>query len=146
MKSYPLWKMRSMLKQWNTPFPAESAKPLNHYSNRSVLIGRSPLPPSELWRPKRFLWPRWESFTVKAKRMKNPKVCGPNWSKITPRCKHSASCSIPCLATLAIIKRELNSWKMAVIEAGGLFALAYIMTFIVYQAGTLLKIGTTLIN
>jgi len=54
--------------------------------------------------------------------------------------------SIPCLATLAIIKRELNSWKMAVIEAGGLFALAYIMTFIVYQAGTLLKIGTTLIN
>ena len=49
--------------------------------------------------------------------------------------------SIPCLATLAIIRKELNSWKMAFIEAGGLFALAYISTFIVYQLGTLLKIG-----
>jgi ferrous iron transport protein B len=50
--------------------------------------------------------------------------------------------SIPCLATLAVIKRELNSWKMAAIEAGALFALAYISTFIVYQLGTILKIGT----
>jgi ferrous iron transport protein B len=49
--------------------------------------------------------------------------------------------SIPCLATLAIIKRELNSWKMAFAEAGGLFLLAYISTFIVYQLGTWLNIG-----
>ena len=54
--------------------------------------------------------------------------------------------SIPCLATLAIIRRELNSWKMAVVEACGLFALAYIMTLIVYQLGTLLNIGTKLIG
>ena len=54
--------------------------------------------------------------------------------------------SIPCLATLAIIKRELNSWKMAGIEAVGLFALAYITTLIVYQLGTLLQIGTKLIS
>ena len=53
--------------------------------------------------------------------------------------------SIPCLATLAIIKRELNSWKYAFIEAGGLLTIAYIMTFIVYQAGSLLKIGTTML-
>ena len=50
--------------------------------------------------------------------------------------------SIPCLATLAIIRKELNSWKMMFIEAGGLFLLAYISTFIVYQLGSLLKIGT----
>jgi hypothetical protein len=31
---------------------------------------------------------------------------------------------------------------MAAIEAGALFALAYISTFIVYQLGTILKIGT----
>ena len=49
--------------------------------------------------------------------------------------------SIPCLATLAVVRRELNSWKMAVVEAAGLFILAYVMTFIVYQLGTLLKIG-----
>ncbi len=54
--------------------------------------------------------------------------------------------SIPCLATLAVIKRELNSWKMAVIEAVGLFALAYIITGIVYWGGTILKIGTAFIG
>ena len=54
--------------------------------------------------------------------------------------------SIPCLATLAIIKRELNSWKMTGIEAIGLFALAYITTLIVYQIGSLLQIGTKLIG
>ena len=53
--------------------------------------------------------------------------------------------SIPCLATLAIIKRELNSWKMAVAEAAGLFTLAYIVTMVVYQAGSLLQIGTKIL-
>ena len=50
--------------------------------------------------------------------------------------------SIPCLATLAITRRELNSWKMTMCEGAGLFCLAYVTTFIVYQAGLLLKIGT----
>ena len=53
--------------------------------------------------------------------------------------------SIPCLATLAVVKRELNSWTMAVVEAGGLFVLAYITTLIVYQLGVLFRIGTSLI-
>ena len=50
--------------------------------------------------------------------------------------------SIPCVATLAVIRRELNSWKMVFVEAGGLFALAYLTTLIVYQLGTLFGIGT----
>ncbi len=50
--------------------------------------------------------------------------------------------SIPCLATLAIIRKELNSWKWMFFEAAGLFALAYVTTLIVYQLGMLLKIGT----
>ena len=50
--------------------------------------------------------------------------------------------SIPCLATLAIIRRELNSWKWMFFEAAGLFVLAYVTTFIVYRLGMLLKIGT----
>ena len=49
--------------------------------------------------------------------------------------------SIPCLATLAVVKRELNSWKMAVVEAAGLFVLAYSVTFIVYQICSLLGVG-----
>ena len=50
--------------------------------------------------------------------------------------------SIPCLATLVIIRRELNSWKWMFLEAAGLFALAYVTTLIVYRIGLLLKIGT----
>jgi ferrous iron transport protein B len=53
--------------------------------------------------------------------------------------------SIPCLATLAVIRRELNSWKMAFVEAGSLFALAYIATFAVYQLGRLFQIGDKLL-
>ena len=49
--------------------------------------------------------------------------------------------SIPCLATLAIIRRELNSWKMVFVEAAGLFLLAYTVTLVVYQLGTWFKIG-----
>ena len=54
--------------------------------------------------------------------------------------------SIPCLGTLAVIKRELNSWKMVFVEAGGLLLLAYTLTFIVYQGGKLLNIGTQLLG
>ena len=53
--------------------------------------------------------------------------------------------SIPCLATLAVIKRELNSWKMVFIEAGALFAVAYTVSFIVYQLGSWLGIGTKML-
>lgn len=54
--------------------------------------------------------------------------------------------SIPCLATLAIMRRELNSWKLTIAEAGGLFLLAYAVTFAVYQTATLLGIGVAPIS
>ncbi len=54
--------------------------------------------------------------------------------------------SIPCLATLAVIRRELNSWKMAAAEAAGLFFLAYIVTWLAYQIGSVLQIGTKLLG
>ena len=54
--------------------------------------------------------------------------------------------SIPCLATLAVLKREVNSWKLTIAEAIGLFVLAYVATFLVYQIGTILNIGTKLIS
>ncbi len=52
--------------------------------------------------------------------------------------------SIPCLATLAVIKRELNSWKAPVFEAFMLFAIAYVLTLIVYQIGSIFNIGNAL--
>ncbi len=54
--------------------------------------------------------------------------------------------SIPCLATLAVIRRELNSWKMAFLEAAVLLILAYVTTFLVYQLGSYFRIGTSLIS
>ena len=54
--------------------------------------------------------------------------------------------TIPCLATLAIIRRELNSTRMAVLEAAALFLFAFVLTFIVFQVGSLLQIGTRLLS
>jgi ferrous iron transport protein B len=45
------------------------------------------------------------------------------------------------MATIAVTKRESNSWKWALFQLGGLTLLAYIVTLFVYQAGILLNIG-----
>ncbi|MBN2034413.1 MAG: ferrous iron transport protein B [Deltaproteobacteria bacterium] len=47
----------------------------------------------------------------------------------------------PCLATFAIMKSESGSWKWAFFQFGGLTVLAWILTAIVYQVGSLLGIG-----
>ena len=45
--------------------------------------------------------------------------------------------SAPCMATIAITKRESNSWKWALFQLAGLTALAWIITAAVYQIGSL---------
>jgi ferrous iron transport protein B len=45
--------------------------------------------------------------------------------------------SAPCVATLAVCKRETGSWGWALFQFFGLTALAYVITLIVYQAGSL---------
>ncbi|MBI5592332.1 MAG: ferrous iron transport protein B [Deltaproteobacteria bacterium] len=49
--------------------------------------------------------------------------------------------SAPCMATIAVTKRESNSWGWALLQLGGLTLLAYVLTVIVFQAGSLLGIG-----
>ncbi len=49
--------------------------------------------------------------------------------------------SAPCVATIAITKRETNSWGWAMIQLGGLTLLAWVITTFVYQAGILFGIG-----
>lgn len=49
--------------------------------------------------------------------------------------------SVPCMATIAVTRRESNSWKWALFQLGGLTLLAYLVTVIVYQAGRLLGLG-----
>jgi ferrous iron transport protein B len=47
----------------------------------------------------------------------------------------------PCMATIAITGRESNSWKWALLQFGGLTALAYLLTALAFQTGSLLGIG-----
>jgi ferrous iron transport protein B len=49
--------------------------------------------------------------------------------------------SAPCMATIAVTKRESNSWKWALFQLGGLTVLAYVVTLAVYQIGSALGIG-----
>lgn len=42
-----------------------------------------------------------------------------------------------CLSTLAVIRRETNSWKQVFVSAGYLFALAYLASFITFQLARL---------
>ena len=43
----------------------------------------------------------------------------------------------PCMATIAMTRRESGSWGWALFQLGGLTALAYVLTLIVYQIGSL---------
>jgi len=42
----------------------------------------------------------------------------------------------PCIATVAMTKQETNSWRWALLQFFGLTALAYVITFIVFQTGS----------
>jgi ferrous iron transport protein B len=49
--------------------------------------------------------------------------------------------SAPCMATIVMTKRESNSWKWALAQFGGLTVLAFMVTTIVYQVGSLINVG-----
>jgi ferrous iron transport protein B len=44
----------------------------------------------------------------------------------------------PCMATLAVTRRESGSWKWAFLQLGGLTGLAYAVSTLVYQVGRLM--------
>ncbi len=44
--------------------------------------------------------------------------------------------SAPCIATAAITRTETGAWKWAILQFGGLTVMAYIITLIVYQIGS----------
>ena len=49
--------------------------------------------------------------------------------------------ALQCMSTLAIAKRELNSWVWPAVMWGYMFLLAYGFSFMVYQGGRLLGLG-----
>ncbi len=46
--------------------------------------------------------------------------------------------SMPCVATVVMTKQETGSWRWALFQIAGLTLLAYIITCVVYQVGTLI--------
>jgi ferrous iron transport protein B len=46
--------------------------------------------------------------------------------------------SAPCVATLVTCRLETRSWRIALGQFAGLTALAYVITLVVYQVGSLL--------
>jgi len=49
--------------------------------------------------------------------------------------------SAPCMATIAVTRRESGSWKWAIFQLTALTLLAYVITLAVYQTGSWLGIG-----
>ncbi|MEN6411440.1 MAG: ferrous iron transport protein B [Veillonellales bacterium] len=47
----------------------------------------------------------------------------------------------PCLATIAVMKRETNSWKWPLFSSAYSTGLAWLLAFVVYQGGRLLGLG-----
>ena len=45
--------------------------------------------------------------------------------------------STPCMATIAVTRRETGGWKWALFQLGGLTAVAYVISLLVYQIGRL---------
>lgn len=46
--------------------------------------------------------------------------------------------AMQCMSTIAIVKRETNSWKWPLFQTAYMTGTAWILSFIVYQAGTAL--------
>ena len=47
----------------------------------------------------------------------------------------------PCLAAIAAVRRETNSWKWTLVSVGYLTGLAWLVAFVIYQGGRLLGLG-----
>jgi ferrous iron transport protein B len=47
----------------------------------------------------------------------------------------------PCMATMAVMRRESNSWKWPLLQFGGLTVLAWLLALAVFQVGSLLHLG-----
>ena len=48
---------------------------------------------------------------------------------------------VPCAAVIAVIKKETESWGLALFAAGYTTGIAWLISFVVYQGGKLLGLG-----
>ena len=69
-------------------------------------------------------------------------VIGTTWSLATALSLLAWYVFAPqCLSTLAVVKRETNSWRYPLIMAGYLFALAYVASFVTYRVAVMMGGG-----
>ena len=54
--------------------------------------------------------------------------------------------TVPCIATVAVVRRESGSWKFTLAQIGLYTLTAYVLTLLVFQAGMLFNIGTRLLS
>jgi len=47
----------------------------------------------------------------------------------------------PCLASVAAVRRETQSWKWTAFAVGYLVVLAWLVAFVIYQGGRLVGLG-----
>lgn len=50
--------------------------------------------------------------------------------------------TVPCIATMAVVCREANSWKFMLAQIALFTAVAYLVTLIIFQTGSALRLGT----
>ncbi len=48
---------------------------------------------------------------------------------------------VPCMASIAVMKRETNTWKWPLFTIGYTIVLAWAVSFLVYRGGLLLGLG-----
>ncbi len=53
--------------------------------------------------------------------------------------------ALPCVATVAVVRRETNSWKLTLLQLTGLTVLAFAIAVLIYQTGLFLGLGTGLL-
>ncbi|NCU27746.1 ferrous iron transport protein B, partial [Candidatus Nomurabacteria bacterium] len=53
--------------------------------------------------------------------------------------------SMPCIGTVAVVRRETNSWTLTLLQFLGLTLSAWLLCFLIYQIGSFLHIGTNLL-
>jgi ferrous iron transport protein B len=49
--------------------------------------------------------------------------------------------AMQCMSTIAVVKRETNGWKWPLFQTAYMTALAWLVTFLIYQGGRLLGLG-----
>ena len=50
--------------------------------------------------------------------------------------------AMQCMSTVAVVRRETNGWKWPIFQLAYMTGLAWVVTFIVYNIGTALRLGT----